>query len=204
LNVVGLPFGTWNHWFSSCSHIFQYETKNILASPRATNGRNFHESEIFRGEVVVVKLPANLHIVRDHTDWPTNQGAPLEQAPDPTSDWLEQPERWDRAVFIAHASDYLRQKNGLLDTADAHLLSMLASQIEIYVESILKLRAEGLVMAFNGGVTVGPNPYMAIADRALYRSLQVMKELELSPKARDGYQSARRTSSDISSLFDGP
>jgi phage terminase small subunit len=81
---------------------------------------------------------------------------------------------------------------------------MLASQIEIYVESILKLRAEGLVMAFNGGVTVGPNPYMAIADRALYRSLQVMKELELSPKARDGYQSARRTSSDISSLFDGP
>ena len=81
---------------------------------------------------------------------------------------------------------------------------MLASQIEIYVESILKLREDGLVMAFNGGVTVGPNPHMAIADKALYRSLQVMKELELSPKSRDGYRSIRQISPDIASLLNGP
>ena len=81
---------------------------------------------------------------------------------------------------------------------------MLASQIDIYVESVLKLRSEGLVVTFNGGVTLGPNPYMAIADRALYRSLQVMKELELSPKARDGYQSSRQISPDLQCLLDGP
>jgi phage terminase small subunit len=81
---------------------------------------------------------------------------------------------------------------------------MLASQIEIYVESILKLRSDGLVIAFNGGMTMGPNPYMAIADRALYRSVQVMKELELSPKSRDGYQSTRQLSPELQSLLDGP
>lgn len=151
-----------------------------------------------------MKLPANLHIVRGRPDRRPKQDGPTEQVSDPTSDWLEHPERWDRAVFISFASTYLRQKNGGIDIADSHLLSMLASQIEIYVESILKLRVEGLITTFNGGVTVGPNPHMAIADRALYRSLQVMKELELSPKARDGYQPSRNISSAIKSLLDGP
>ena len=151
-----------------------------------------------------MKLPENLHIVRGRSDKRQKRNELPEQVPDPTSDWLEYPERWDRAVFISFASSYLRQKNGGIDTADSHLLSMLASQIEIYVESILKLRADGLVIAFNGGVTVGPNPHMAIADRALYRSLQVMKELELSPKSRDGYRSVRKISPDIASLLNGP
>ena len=51
---------------------------------------------------------------------------------------------------------------------------------------------------------MGPNPYMAIADRALCRSVQVMKELELSPKSRDGYKSTRQLSPEILSLLDGP
>ena len=151
-----------------------------------------------------MKLPANLHIVRERTDKRSEPDVQPERMIDPTSDWLEQPETWDRAVFIDHATSYLRHKNGGVDTADGHLLSMLASQIDIYVESILKLRSEGLVVAFNGGVTMGPTPYMAIADRALYRSLQVMKELELSPKARDGYQSSRQISPAVRSLLDGP
>jgi len=151
-----------------------------------------------------MKLPANLHIVRGRSETRGKQKGLPDRVEDPTSDWLEHPERWDRAVFIAHAASYLRQKNGGIDTADGHLLSMLASQIDIYVESILKLRTEGLVMAFNGGVTVGPNPYMAIADRALYRSVQVMKELELSPKAREGYQSTPQLSDAVRSLLDGP
>jgi phage terminase small subunit len=150
-----------------------------------------------------MKLPENFHIVRGRTQRIEHfvQG---ECRADTTSDWLEHPERWDRAKFIAHATSYMQQKNGGIDTADGHLLSMLASQIDIYVESVLKLRSEGLVVTFNGGVTLGPNPYMAIADRALYRSLQVMKELELSPKARDGYQSSRQISPDLQCLLDGP
>jgi phage terminase small subunit len=151
-----------------------------------------------------MKLPESLHIVGGRSSKrPVNDRLP-EPAQDPTSDWLEHPERWDRAVFIETATSYLQQKNGAVNVADAHLLSMLASQIEIYVQSILKLRSDGLVMAFNGGVTVGPNPHMAIADRALYRSLQVMKELELSPKARDGYKSIRQISPELSKFLEGP
>ena len=151
-----------------------------------------------------MKLPANLHIVRERVEKRTQLDVQPERVSDTTSDWLNHPETWDRVVFIDHATSYLRQKNGSVDTADGHLLSMLASQIDIYVESILKLRSEGLVVNFNGGVTVGPNPYMAIADRALYRSLQVMKELELSPKAREGYQSKQEIPPAIRSLLDGP
>lgn len=126
-----------------------------------------------------------------------------ELSQDRTSGWLEHPERWDRSVFIADASSYLRQKNGGIDAADGHLLSMLASQIDIYVESILRVRADGLLATFNGGATVGPNPYLTIADRALYRSVQVMKELELSPKSRDGYSSAHQISPELRNLLEG-
>lgn len=153
-----------------------------------------------------MKLPANLHIVREPPRKKDGHDSFIHSKSDDdlTSDWIDRPEQWDRTMFITNASNYLQKKNGGLDTADRHLLSMLASQIEIYVESILKLRSDGLVMAFNGGMTMGPNPYMAIADRALYRSVQVMKELELSPKSRDGYQSTRHLSPELQSLLDGP
>jgi phage terminase small subunit len=153
-----------------------------------------------------MKLPANLHIVRGPPRKKDSHDSFIHSKSDDdlTSDWIDRPEQWDRTMFVTNASNYLQKKNGGLDTADRHLLSMLASQIEIYVESILKLRSDGLVMAFNGGMTMGPNPYMAIADRALYRSIQVMKELELSPKSRDGYQSTRQLSPELQSLLDGP
>lgn len=146
----------------------------------------------------------DLHIVHEHRDRKRHQHNIQEQLDDPVSDWLEYPERWDRQAFVSSASSYMHRKNGRVDIADGHLLGMLASQIEIYVQSVLKLRAEGLVVAFNGGMTLGPNPYIAIADKALHRILQVMKELELSPKSRDGYQSNQRGSPELRSLLDGP
>lgn len=151
-----------------------------------------------------MKSLEGLHIVRERQQKPLQPTSLPDEPADLTSEWLDRPERWDRQKFIASAYRYLSQKNGSVDIADKHLLSMLASQIEIYVESILKLRTDGLVMTFNGGVTVGPNPCMAIADKALYRIVQVMKELELSPKARDGYQSVQRSSPELRSLLNGP
>jgi len=151
-----------------------------------------------------VKSLQGLHIVREQRQQTLQPASIADDPADPTSEWLEHPERWDRQIFVASASRYLTQKNGSVDVADKHLLSMLASQIEIYVQSILKLRNDGLVMTFNGGVTVGPNPCMAIADKALHRIVQLMKELELSPKARDGYRSVQRCSPELLSLLNGP
>ena len=145
-----------------------------------------------------------LHIVREQRNRNRQQDNQRKETIDPTSEWLDHPERWDRQAFVISTTRYLIDKNGGVDIADKHLLAMLTTQIEIYVESTLKLRSEGLVVAFNAGVTVGPSPYIAIADKALYRIVQVMKELELSPKARDGYQSSERRSPELLSLLNGP
>lgn len=151
-----------------------------------------------------MKSLEGLHIVREQRQKTLQRTSLPDEPSDLTSEWLDHPERWDRQTFISSASIYLSHKNGSVDIADKHLISMLASQIEIYVESILKLRTDGLVMSYNGGVTVGPNPYMTIADKALYRIVQLMKELELSPKAREGYRSVTPCSSDLQSLLSGP
>ena len=70
--------------------------------------------------------------------------------------------------------------------ADLQLVGMPASQIDICVKSIDQLESQGLVINFNNEVTMGPNLYMTIADKAPNRSIQIMRELELSPKARAG------------------
>lgn len=151
-----------------------------------------------------MKSLGDFHIVHERRQVNPHTESVNEDADDFTSEWLDHPDRWDRQSFIACATVYLQQKNGGVDFADKHLLSMLASQIEVYVQSILNLRVQGLTMNFNGGVTVGPNPCMAIADKALYRIVQVMKELELSPRSRDGYQSRQRISPELRSLLNGP
>ena len=151
-----------------------------------------------------MKSLEELHIFREQRQQTLQPASLAEDPADPTAEWLEHPEKWERQFFITSVSRYLSQKNGSVDIADEHLLNMLASQIEIYVQSILKLRNDGLVITFNGGVTVGPNPCVAIADKALHRIVQVMKELEISPKARDGYRSVQRCSPELLSLLNGP
>lgn len=144
------------------------------------------------------------HIVREQRQQNPHPQPAVEESVDLTSEWLHQPDNWDLQAFIAHAGKYLMQKNGSIDMADQHLLVMLAAQIEIYVESVLKLRTEGLVIAFNGGITLGPNPCIAIADRSLHRIIQLMKELELSPKSRNGYQSKCASSPELLNFLNGP
>ena len=120
------------------------------------------------------------------------------------TNWINHPNQWSQTDFILQTKQYLTNKNGGIDSADEHLLCMLATQIDVYVKSIIAIQKEGMIASFNGGVTLGPNPHLAIADRALYRSLQVMKELELSPKSRDGYRPASRMSAEIKLFLDGP
>lgn len=145
-----------------------------------------------------------LNIVREQVQQNIQPLQLSEEPADPTSEWLDKPELWNKQTFVVYASKYLSLKNGGIDIADKHLLNMLASQIDIYVESILKLSTDGLVMTFNGGITVGPNPCMAIADKSLHRIIQLMKELELSPKSRDGYLSERRASPELLKFLNGP
>jgi P27 family predicted phage terminase small subunit len=155
-----------------------------------------------RGEVMNLtssKLPSNLNIIKESKMSRTFEA---DESLMPT--WLDEPDSWNRDDFLEKTKSYLFKKNGVLDTADMQLVGMLASQIEIYVSSVKELKSSGLVINFNNGVTMGPNPHMTIADKALNRVVQIMKELELSPKSRSGYRSNYEMSPELKRFLEGP
>jgi phage terminase small subunit len=63
---------------------------------------------------------------------------------------------------------------------------MLAHQIDLYVQCTRQMAQTGLVEAYNKGVTSGPSLYFSMADKALNRILQLMRELGLTPSHRIG------------------
>lgn len=145
------------------------------------------------------KLPSNLNVINSKRV-KTVDVVEMPELPD----WVNQPELWSKDDFLTKTRNYLFKKNGVLDLADQQLLSILVSQIEIYISSVQDLKKSGLVINFNNGVTVGPNPHINIADKALNRIVQIMKELELSPKARAGYRSNYEMSSEMKRFLEGP
>ncbi len=145
------------------------------------------------------KLPSNLNIVKASEISPS-----IETDEAAIVSWLDEPDSWNRDHFLEKTKSYLSKKNGVLDMADIQLVGMLASQIEIYISSVQELKSSGLVINFNNGVTMGPNPHMTIADKALNRVVQIMKELELSPKSRSGYRSNYEISPELKRFLEGP
>jgi P27 family predicted phage terminase small subunit len=155
-----------------------------------------------RGEVMNLtssKLPSNLNIIKE-----SKISSSVEQDELLMPTWLDEPDSWNRDDFLEKTKSYLFKKNGVLDMADMQLVGMLASQIDIYVSSVKELKISGLVINFNNGVTVGPNPHVTIADKALNRVVQIMKELELSPKSRSGYRSNYEMSPELKRFLEGP
>ena len=66
------------------------------------------------------------------------------------------------------------------------LIGMLTHQIDLYVECSRQIAEKGLVAEYNKGVTSGPSLYFSMADKALNRILQIMKELGITPSHRVG------------------
>ena len=143
------------------------------------------------------KLPSRLSIIKP---------SPIEYVDEATSStgWMNEPQTWDKEEFLHRTKKHLFKQNGQVDLADLQLVGMLASQIEIYVKSMRELERAGLVINFNNGVTVGPNPHMTIADKAINRVIQIMKELELSPKARAAKPTPKEISPELKRLLAGP
>jgi len=143
------------------------------------------------------KLPPGLHIIEPEPIDYIDETIPL-------TGWMDEPQAWVKQDFLQKIKHFLFKRNGQVDLTDLELVRMLASQIDIYVKSIEELESQGLVINFNNGVTVGPNPYMTIADKALNRSIQIMKELELSPKARAARPTPRDISPEMKRFLEGP
>ena len=98
------------------------------------------------------------------------------------------------AVHYNGADMQLRKWIGLLDSRSA------------WEVSAKELARAGIAMIDNGysPSTVNRNPHMTIADKALNRIVQIMKELELSPKSRSGYRSNYEMSPELKRFLEGP
>lgn len=131
------------------------------------------------------KLPPELHIVNGSKG--VNQGTSL---PDsikvriPKADWLDNPEGWDRNVFIAETSEFLFKVYGIGSDQDKHTLAFLAEQIDTYIEAKQDLAKYGIIAKFNGGKTIGPNPLLTIRQNTLKTIIQLMNEMGLTPRSR--------------------
>ena len=149
------------------------------------------------------RLPAELHLV--HGTKSEHKAQPLPEkvrARVPKADWLDDPDKWDRTKFIEETSNFLWETYGIGSDQDKHVLSALASQIEIYVQCWRGLKAEGVLMEQKLGLTRGVSPYFAAGDKALVRAIALMGELGLTPKSR--LVAGKPEAGKYSKLLNGP
>jgi len=103
-----------------------------------------------------------------------------------TFHWLSDPDKWDKDQFSNDMGTFIEQTQGANAYPNMVLIGMLSHQIELYVECSRQLALKGLVADYNKGVTIGPSLYFSMADKALNRVVQIMKELGITPSHRIG------------------
>lgn len=150
------------------------------------------------------KLPPELHVVNGSKGM--NQGVDLPKSIKnriPQAEWLDNPEAWDKNVFIKETSAFLYTVYGIGNDQDKHTLAFLAEQIDTYIECKRKLAETPIVTKFNNGKTIGPNPYLTVRNNTLKNIIQLMNELGLTPRSRlsDG---AQAEDSPVSKFLRGP
>lgn len=131
------------------------------------------------------RLPPELHLVHGTQAGHKAKGLPeAVRARVPKAAWLDNPDAWDRDVFVQETSDFLWETYGIGSNQDKHVLAALANQMEIYIKCMKGVAKGGIVTTFNNGATVGPNPYLSAGDKALARAVVLMNELGLTPRGR--------------------
>jgi phage terminase small subunit len=146
-------------------------------------------------------LPSSFHIVRSNPKKQRQVIVPKVL----TCDWLTSPEAWEKEKFSSNIVEFIEQTQGLNAYPDMVLIGMLTHQIDLYVECSRQIAEKGLVAEYNKGVTSGPSLYFSIADKALNRILQIMKELGLTPGHRVGVvRSVTKESLEMEAFLAGP
>lgn len=119
-------------------------------------------------------MASNLNIISGR---PTSKPELALQAAINPKQWLDNPKTWDGAHFVEKILELLEPNPTIAETCKVY---MLASQVEVFVSCQHHIKQHGLTISHNNGVTIGQNPHLKIADSALYRANQLMKELGLS------------------------
>ena len=121
----------------------------------------------------------------------------------PRSEWLDDPESWDKDIFRAETSEFLYTVYGIGNDQDKHVLAMLADNIETYIKCMKAVAKAGLVVKLNNGGAFGANPYLTIKNKTLSIIIQLMNELGLTPRSRLSAGKAE-ASNPISVFMKGP
>lgn len=131
------------------------------------------------------KLPPEVHSV--HGSKGMNAGILLPEkikARIPFATWAENPDSFSRKKFVEETANYLYDVYGIGSTQDQHTLTMLADQMQVYIDAKKQQDTMPLVIEMNGGKTLAPNPYITIANKAMDNCVKLMNELGLTPKSR--------------------
>jgi phage terminase small subunit len=119
--------------------------------------------------------------------------------------WLTEPDSWDKSNFSSEVVRFIEQTQGVNAFPNLILIGMLAQQVELYVQCARHIAEHGLIESYNKGATSGPSLYFSIADKALNRILQLMKELGITPAHRVGIVRAISPEAlDFESFMAGP
>ena len=150
------------------------------------------------------KLPPEIHLI--HGTKGMNPGVLLPESIKsriPFAEWADQPELFTRERFVKETANYLFDVYGIGTEQDRHALMMLADQLQIYVEARAQQAKHPLVVKINAGKTFAPNPYIAVANKAMENCIKLMNEMGLTPKSRLNINSSTEDSL-INELFRGP
>lgn len=131
------------------------------------------------------KLPAEVHAV--HGSKGMNSGVLLPEkikSRIPFAEWANNGGNFDRETFVNETADYLFDVYGIGSKQDRHTLTMLADQMQVYVDAKNQQDTMPLVIEMNGGKTLAPNPFITIANKAMDNCIKLMNELGLTPKSR--------------------
>ena len=132
------------------------------------------------------KKPPVLHLVDGTTP---RKGMPTQMPQSirkriPSAEWMDNPDAWKKDKFIEETSNFLFDVYGIGNDQDKHMLTILADHIETYVNCTRSIKKNTLVIAFNNGSTVGPNPMLSIRNKTTTLIIQLMNELGLTPRSR--------------------
>ncbi len=131
------------------------------------------------------KLPIELHLIKGTKPEHNPIEVPTEiKNRIPQAEWMNNPNEWDKEKFIKETSDFLFDMYGIGTDQDKHTLAMLADQIDLYIECNKGVKANGVISKFNGGKTIGTNPFITVRNSTLKLIIQLMNELGLTPRGR--------------------
>ena len=102
----------------------------------------------------------------------------------PKADWLDNPEEWDKDLFIKETSDFLYEVYGIGNDQDKLALAMLADHVETYIQATIGIKKAGIITKFNNGANIGASPFLLVRNKTTTLIIQLMNELGLTPRGR--------------------